>query len=198
MSSEIPIGRRDIDPIDVSKGSGLLRYGSYGTLSTDLHTESSLSSQEASTSHPDLLNEFQCLDLDLASDDVNSDSSEESTLLAPLSSESSYSDLSEVHGYYDRLARHHRQRRSKEAWSFVKNSIFTLDNIKLVSSFTIWFTTYMIMGVFGGSVAFMHFERSDRSVPDPLPDFGYDVIPVSNSANHECVFELISFMRNTI
>ena len=39
------------------------------------------------------------------------------------------------------------------------------------------------MGVFGGSVAYLHFERSDKSVPDPLPDFGYDVIPVSEPAN---------------
>jgi hypothetical protein len=145
-----------------------------------------------------LLNEFHCLSLDLASDDVNSDSSEESTLLVPLSSESSYSDMSEVDGYYDRLARHNRQRGLKDAWSFVKNSIFTLDNFKLLSSFAIWFTTYMIMGVFGGSVAYMHFERSDRSVPDPLPDFGYDVIPVSNSANHERVFESIPHVWDTI
>jgi hypothetical protein len=198
MSCETPIGRRDIDPIDVSNGSGLLRYGSNRTMSTDLRTESSLSSQESSTSHPDLLNEFHCLSLDLASDDVNSDSSEESTLLVPLSSESSYSDMSEVDGYYDRLARHNRQRGLKDAWSFVKNSIFTLDNFKLLSSFAIWFTTYMIMGVFGGSVAYMHFERSDRSVPDPLPDFGYDVIPVSNSANHERVFESIPHVWDTI
>jgi hypothetical protein len=44
------------------------------------------------------------------------------------------------------------------------------------------------MGVFGGSVAYLHFERSDKSVPDPLPDFGYDLIPVSKSANLESFY----------
>ncbi|KAL3815932.1 hypothetical protein ACHAXA_008306 [Cyclostephanos tholiformis] len=175
MINDTPIVRREIDRMEVSKGSGL-RYGSNGTMSTDLHTASSLSSQESARSHPDLLNEFHCLSLDLTTD-VNSDDSEDSMLLPPRSSESSYSDMSEVDGYYDRLTWHHRQRCSKGAWSFVKNSILTLSNFKLVSSFVIWFTTYMIMGVFGGSVAYMHFERSDMTIPDPLPDFGYDVIP---------------------
>jgi hypothetical protein len=181
MSRVICIDKRENDPYPIvaSKGNGL-RYGSAGTISTDLQTaSSSLSSSQASSS----------IQEDLTSV-ANSDSSEDNLLLPPRSSESSYSDISErvfeEDGYHDRLAR--RQRRSKDAWSFIKNSIFTLCNFKLVLSFAVWFISYMIMGVFGGSVAYLHFERSDRSVPDPLPDFGYDLIPVSKPANLESFY----------
>ena len=184
MSSVICIDKRENDPyLGVSKGNDL-RYGSTGTMSTDLQTASSSSSQASSTSQPYSPNKIHGLGLDLTSV-ANSDRSEDSGLFGR--SESPYSDTSEEEGYYDRLARH-RQRRPKDAWSFIKNSIFKLCNFKLIISCSIWFMSYTIMGVFGGSVAYLHFERSDKSVPDPLPDFGYDLIPVSKSANLESFY----------
>ncbi len=48
---------------------------------------------------------------------------------------------------------------------------------KLLLSFIIWFSCYMVMGVIGGTLAFMHFPRTDSDAPEPLPDFGYDAIP---------------------
>jgi len=50
---------------------------------------------------------------------------------------------------------------------------------KLAISFIIWNICYIIMGVFGGSVAFYHFPRvyPKSYIPVPLPDFGYDIIP---------------------
>ena len=185
MSSVICIDKRENDPyrIGVPKGDGLW-YGSTGTISTDLQTESSSLSQASLTSQSYSPNKIHGLSLDLTSV-ANSDRSEDSVLLCR--SESSYSDTFEGEGYYDLLARH-RQWQSKDAWSFIKNSLFTLCNFKPVISFSIWFMSYMIMGVFGGSVAYLHFERSDKSVPDPLPDFGYDVIPVSKPANHESFY----------
>jgi len=73
------------------------------------------------------------------------------------------------------IARHRQQ--SRDAWYFFENSVFTLNNFKVITSLSLWFVSYMIMGIFGGSVAYMHFERRDKSIPDPLPDFGYDVVP---------------------
>ena len=114
---------------------------------------------------------------------TGSDSTVMSHLLSPKqrirSADSSFSDISsdDGGGYYSRYARH--RNKSRNARYFFHNSVFTVNNFKVVLSFAAWFVSYMIMGVFGGSVAYMHFERSDRDVPDPLPDFGYDRIPVS-------------------
>lgn len=147
------------------------RYGSTETMSTELFTASSSSSlsQESLITPPD-----HGLSLDLTSIDV----SEDRVLLTTTghSRGSSYSDISEEGGYYDRAARHGQ--RAKEACNIIE-STFTLSNFKLIFSIIIWFVSYMIMGMFGGTVAYMHFKRSDWDVPDPLPDYGYDVIPVS-------------------
>ena len=149
------------------------RYGSTSTFSTEYNTSSSSSSSASSTQ--DDRNQFQHLSLDLTSID-NSDSSEECRALH--SRESSYSDIStDGAGYYNRYARH--RQRTYDACHFIENYMFTMNNFKVIFSFICWYGCYMIMGVFGGSVAYMHFERSDSTIPDPLPDFGYDVIPVS-------------------
>ena len=145
-------------------------YGSTSTFSTEYNTSSSSSSSASSTQ--DDRNQFQYLSLDLTS----IDSSEECRALH--SRESSYSDIStDGAGYYNRYARH--RQRTYDACHFIENYMFTMNNFKVIFSFICWYGCYMIMGVFGGSVAYMHFERSDSTVPDPLPDFGYDVIPVS-------------------
>ena len=168
-----------VDLLGVSKVNGR-RYGSTGTVSTEAYTSSSSSSssQVSSTSLSNANKNFHHLSLDLSID--NSESGEDcDTLLPGHSRESSYSDISSDHGggYYDRFARH--RQRSRDACYSIENSVFTRNNVKVILSLAIWFISYMIMGVFGGSVAYMHFERSDRDVPDPLPDFGHEVIPVS-------------------
>lgn len=142
-------------------------WGSIGTMSTSSQASSSiLAKNEYENPH--------CVRLDLTSID-NSDSCEEITLFGH-ARVASYSDISsDGSGYYDRLAQHCQ--RSREARCSIENSLLTLNNLKLLCSFALWFVSYMIMGVFGGSVAYLHFARSDRDVPDPLPDFGYDVIP---------------------
>ena len=58
-----------------------------------------------------------------------------------------------------------------------ENNILIASNGKLVVSFIIWYTTYWIMGALGGAVAYMHFPRTDSSQTEPLPDYGYDLIP---------------------
>ena len=111
---------------------------------------------------------------------TGSDSTDMSNLLSSKQrTDSSFSDISsdDGGGYYSRYARH--QNKSKNARYFFHNSVLTVNNFKVLLSFAAWFVSYMIMGVFGGSVAYMHFERSNRDMPDPLPDFGYEVIPVS-------------------
>lgn len=165
------------------------RYGSTSTFSTEYNTSSSSSSSASSTqddiiaSHNDR-NQFQHLSLDLTSID-NSDSSEERTALH--SRESSYSDIStDGAGYYNRYATH--RQRTYDACRFIENYMFTMNNFKVIFSFICWYGCYMIMGVFGGSVAYMHFERSDSTNPDPLPDFGYEVIPVSEDICTEFSF----------
>lgn len=66
--------------------------------------------------------------------------------------------------------------------TFIENSIMTMHNFKVVISGVLWFVCYMCMGLFGGTVAYLHFQRKDSDVPEPLPDFGYDAIPVSSRA----------------
>ncbi|KAL9183430.1 hypothetical protein ACHAXT_004286 [Thalassiosira profunda] len=158
------------------------RYGSVstGTISTAAYTSSSSSSSSQETNPTGANNNFSHLSLDLADID-NSDGSEDSSLLPGHSRESSYSDLSDTDddggGYYNRLA---RNRRPRDACYFIEHSLLTWltwNNAKVLFSFVLWFVSYTIMGIFGGSVAYLHFERSDRDIPDPLPDFGYDVIP---------------------
>mmetsp|Transcript_27314 Transcript_27314/g.56957 ORF Transcript_27314/g.56957 Transcript_27314/m.56957 type:complete len:431 (+) Transcript_27314:186-1478(+) len=168
------------DLLGASKLNDGRRYGSTGTFSTvALTTSSSSSSSEELSPVPSNANDkFHHLSLDLTSID-NNDSSEKITLTPGHSRESSsstYSDISsDGGGYYNRFARHRQQ--SRDAWYFFENSVFTLNNFKVITSLSLWFVSYMIMGIFGGSVAYMHFERRDKSIPDPLPDFGYDVVP---------------------
>ena len=153
------------------------QYGSTETISTEVNTQSSLSSslssQESSKNPPDLPVHSLSLDLSIAS-------SEDLVLLTGRSRVSSYtySDISEEGGYYDRAARH-RHRSRKACHILLETSLFSLNNLKLFISVSVWFVSYMIMGIFGGSVAYMHFQRSDRDIPDPLPDFGYELVPVS-------------------
>ena len=150
------------------------RYGSTGTVSTQSYSassSSSSSSQESSTNAN--RNKYHHLSLDLASID-NSYSSEDGTFLPGHSRESSFIDIfNDGGGYYDLFERH--RQRSRDACYL----LFNRNNFKVVLSFLLWFISYMIMGILGGSVAYLHFERSDRDVPEPLPDFGYDAIPVS-------------------
>ncbi|KAL7459649.1 hypothetical protein ACHAWC_011536 [Mediolabrus comicus] len=90
----------------------------------------------------------------------------------------SFSDISSDGGgagYYSRYARH--RNKSRTARNFILKSVLTMNNFKVVLSFGYWFVSYMIMGIFGGSVAYLHFQRKDMDVPDPLPDFGYEAIP---------------------
>lgn len=66
---------------------------------------------------------------------------------------------------------------------------------KVLLSFTLWITSYMFMAIFGGTVAFLHFPRTDLPQPDPLPDFGYDVIqpwcPVIPGVPHDNVQSVV-------
>lgn len=67
------------------------------------------------------------------------------------------------------------------------------DYSKLILSFILWLSCYMIMGIFGGSLAFMHFPRSDSYYAEPLPDFGYDAIP------YFCpLFQIDGFMKMNV
>lgn len=175
-----------------SKASNSRRYGSTGTISTELYTTSSSSTVSSTSRSNDNQYQHHRLRLDLASIDNGDSDGEESTLLPTNyghhSRESSYSDISDGGNYSDRFARYRQRSREGGGCSeFFGNSVLTVNNFKVALSFASWFVSYMIMGVFGGTVAYMHFERSDSSVPDPLPDFGYDVIPVSR----DCCFLLI-------
>jgi len=60
---------------------------------------------------------------------------------------------------------------------YVENTYLTLANFKVALSFVLWWVCYMFMGIFGGSVAYMHFPRTAKETPAELPDFGYDIIP---------------------
>ncbi|KAL7497870.1 hypothetical protein ACHAWT_009113 [Skeletonema menzelii] len=170
---------------DVSK---MRVYGSTHSLTTICTDTCTPSSSSASSSENckknNTLQMHMRLDMMSPMDENNStgsDSTVMSHLLSPKqrirSADSSFSDISsdDGGGYYSRYARH--RNKSRNARYFFHNSVFTVNNFKVVLSFAAWFVSYMIMGVFGGSVAYMHFERSDRDVPDPLPDFGYDRIP---------------------
>ncbi len=169
---------------DVSK---MRVYGSthtLTTLSTDTYTPSASSASSSDNCNNNALQmHHMALNMMSPMDENNStgsDRTDTSNLLSPKQrADSSVSDISsdDGGGYYSRYARH--RNRSNNARNFLHKSVFTMNNFKVVLSFVAWFVSYMIMGVFGGSVAYMHFERSDRNVPDPLPDFGYDRIPVS-------------------
>ena len=109
---------------------------------------------------------------------------------------SSFSDISSDGGgagYYSRYARH--RNKSRTARNFILKSVLTMNNFKVVLSFGYWFVSYMIMGIFGGSVAYLHFQRKDMDVPDPLPDFGYEAIPVSVFVSHDVVWLLHLFVK---
>ena len=156
------------------------RYGSTGTFSTECATSSSSSSSSTNSSQDnnnDNRNQFQHLSLDLTSIDNNAGEEEQQQ---NHSRDSSYSDISVDGGggYYDRYARHRHNNSRRGTIEYFLN-ILIMNNFKVLFSGICWFTCYMIMGVFGGSVAYLHFERTDSPVTDPLPDFGYDIIPVS-------------------
>lgn len=168
---------------DVSK---MRVYGSTHTLttvSTDTYTPSASSASSSDNFNNNVL-QMHRMTLGMSPMDENnstcSDRTDTSNLLPTKQrADSSVSDISsdDGGGYYSRYARH--RIKSNNARNILHYSVFTVHNFKVVLSFAAWFVSYMIMGVFGGSVAYMHFERSDRDVPDPLPDFGYDRIPVS-------------------
>ena len=152
-----------------------LGYGSTGTLSTDQMNSFDSTSTGRAKDNGHLRS------LDLVAD--NDDFSEESALVGDHSrdSSSSYSDLSsDEGGYYDFYSRHIRNTKSRDGCSvvsFIDRHVITRNNFKVLVSGVLWWSCYMIMGILGGSVAYMHFERTDSPYPDPLPDFGYDVIP---------------------
>mmetsp|Transcript_22713 Transcript_22713/g.47235 ORF Transcript_22713/g.47235 Transcript_22713/m.47235 type:complete len:439 (-) Transcript_22713:34-1350(-) len=154
-------------------------YGSAGTMSTWIHSSSSSSSPSSSTegssssenNNPDG-NDIHHVGIDLTVIDDGKISCDEECEI--ISTNSSYSDISSNGGgYYDRYARYQ--------WTQNNNryTICTTNNFKVVLSFGMWFVTYMLMGIFGGSVAYMHFPRTDAEIPKTLPDFGYDIIPYS-------------------
>jgi len=147
------------------------QYGSTGTLSTHIYLESSSSScsQKSSTSQSSTnTNHVSHID--------KIDSSKVYILLPRHPRDCSYSNISsDGCDCCNRNTLIHQG--SRGVCYFIENSVLTLHNFKVTLSFVLWFITYMIMGVFGGSVAFLHFERTSKDVPDPLPDFGYDVIP---------------------
>ncbi|KAL7535248.1 hypothetical protein ACHAWF_005107 [Thalassiosira exigua] len=182
MALPIESGGQQLNP-DVALDANLLgvpkansrRYGSTGTITTS-------SSSQDSSNQSNVTNKFHHISLECASFD-NTDSSDESVPLSGHSRESSYSDISADGGggYYDRFARH--RQRSVNARLFIENFLLTQSNFKMILSLILWFASYMIMGVFGGSVAYLHFERSDSSVPEPLPDYGYEVIPVRTKSS---------------
>jgi hypothetical protein len=62
-------------------------------------------------------------------------------------------------------------------YSYETKNINNQNNHKLVLSFIIWIICYLTMGTVGGTLAFMHFPRTESNITTPLPDFGYDVIP---------------------
>lgn len=117
------------------------------------------------------------------------------SMLCAHSRDSSSSDISsDGAGYYNRLTRHANHASARDASycssTFVENSLLTRNNIKLVVSGVLWLTCYLFMGLFGGAVAYMHFQRvSQGDTPEPLPDFGYDIIPVS--FEHECITRIL-------
>lgn len=185
MNGAISRERKDARPL----GRQRQQYGSTGTISTELNTLSSSSStslsQESSTIQPGLTVHGLSLDLSLAS----SEDSVVGTGHSRISS--SFSDISDEGGYCDRAARHRHRSRANACNNFFETTLFTVNNFKLIISVTIWFISYMIMGIFGGSVAYMHFQRSNRDIPDPLPDFGYDVIPVSKMNDFRVVCHFV-------
>ena len=155
------------------------RYGSTGTFSTEYATSSSSSSSSNSSqdNNNNNRNQFQHLSLDLTSIDNNAGEEQQQNH----SRDSSYSDISVDGGggYYDRYARYRHNNSRRGTIEYFLENILIMNNFKVLFSGICWFTCYMIMGVFGGSVAYLHFERTDSPVTDPLPDFGYDIIPVS-------------------
>lgn len=154
----------------LSKCSNKRRYGSFATLSTETNTLcTSSSSDDTEDAKCKIHNNFN-IDEDVSYSPGHS-------------RESSYSDISSD-GYYDRLYRHSTRSRKGSACTFIENSLCTTHNFKVVISAALWFICYMIMGLLGGTVAYMHFQRKAGSVPDPLPDFGYDAIPVSLQCNN--------------
>ena len=165
--SKIPIQQptRDAAMSELSKYSNKSRYGSFATLSTETNTWcASSSSDDTDDAKFKILNNFNI--------------DENGSCSAGHSRESSYSDISSD-GYYDRLYRHNTRPRRGIACTFIENSLCTIHNFKVLISAILWFICYMFMGLFGGTVAYMHFQRKTGSIPDPLPDFGYDAIPVS-------------------
>mmetsp|Transcript_19432 Transcript_19432/g.43182 ORF Transcript_19432/g.43182 Transcript_19432/m.43182 type:complete len:467 (-) Transcript_19432:141-1541(-) len=169
------------------------RYGSTGTLSTVTYyaaTSSGGSSPSSgstgdgggSSNNSDSTH-IPSLSLDLAGERCALMSAGES--LSGVSSSSSsdddgndYSRRRRCRHRHARLSRLSRlKRRASSTALYIENSFLTLSNLKVALSFVLWWLCYMFMGIFGGSVAYMHFPRTSRDSPAQLPDFGYDVIP---------------------
>lgn len=150
-------------------------YGSTGTMSTYLHSFSSSSPESSTTDSSENNNSNSHNKIHRLGIDLNAiEDSDESS--AVISINSTYSDISsDGGGYYNRFARHRQQLLHRSSKYF----FLTANNFKVALSLVLWFLCYMIMGVLGGSVAYMHFPRTDADIPKTLPDFGYDIIPVS-------------------
>lgn len=150
------------------EGTSLFTYGSTATpcirgqresFST-LLTESSLSSEGSSTqSSPSM----ELKKLASRSDLVPSDEEHEAMGDLGISSDE---EIGKANEKSDNVVteRHF-------VWSMMKG------NYKIILSCCMWYVSYMIMSVLGGTVAFMHFPRTNLPYPRALPDYGYDVIP---------------------
>lgn len=164
------------------------RYDSFATLSTETNTWTSSSSSQQSEDS-------------VGNDKLqNNLSVEEDSILSSVHSrQSSYSDIScDGAGYYNRYSRHEWRSRRDDACSFIEDNLFTMHNFKVVISGVLWFACYMFMGLFGGTVAYLHFQRKDGDVPEPLPDFGYDAIPVSTHSGVEFDTSDLMFISHAI
>ncbi|KAL7514635.1 hypothetical protein ACHAXN_011967 [Cyclotella atomus] len=151
----------------ISKSASNRKYGSFSTMLTETNTWSSCSQQSSAVDDSYSVNDNICNNY-LGIDDHK---------LSPSHSrDSSYSDISSD-GYYDKFARREWRSQRNSLCTFIENSLMTMHNFKVVVSGLLWFICYMIMGLFGGTVAYLHFQRKDSDVPQPLPDFGYDAIP---------------------
>ena len=105
----------------------------------------------------------------------------EGTYLMTSDSLSSHDDEPNENDEQCNRRRHSRlsklKQRSYKTAMYIENNYLTLSNFKVAVSFVLWWLCYMFMGIFGGSVAYMHFPRTAKETPAQLPDFGYDIIP---------------------
>ena len=169
-----------------------IRYGSFATISTfsNITDIASSPSSSALSVVTDVRNDDNDTILYKQKQQqlrhLSVEENDESILYANHSRDSSsYSDISSDGAGYHHISSLRDDNHTAASYSyclfaFIENSLLTKNNCKVVVSGVLWLTCYMFMGLFGGAVAYMHFERASQGdIPEPLPDFGYDFIPVS-------------------